>query len=86
MVHNAVQTAAGRLSMGIESFVGQIYQHFHIYTVRVQTLKNFCDFIDVEYKNILGHTITRWLSLMTVVKRIVVVYPALASYFLTIEK
>jgi hypothetical protein len=54
--------------------------------VRAQTLKDFCDFVDVEYKNILGHTKTRWLSLMPAVKRIVVVYPALASYLLYIEK
>jgi hypothetical protein len=63
-----------------------MYQHFHIYTVCVQTLKDFCDFVDVEYKNILGHNKTRQLSLMHAVKRIVVVYPAIASYFLSIEK
>jgi hypothetical protein len=86
IAHNAVQTAAGCLPVYIESIVDKMYQHFHIYTVRVQTLKDFCDFVDVENKNILGHTKTRWLSLMPAVKRIVVVYQALASYFLSIEK
>lgn len=53
-------------------------QKFHIYSVRVQTLTDFCDFFDVEYKNILGYSKTRWLSLMPVVKRIVFVYPVFA--------
>jgi hypothetical protein len=61
------------LPVDIESTVSKIYQHFHIYTVHVQTLKDFCDFVDVEHKNILGHAKTRWLSLMPAVKRIVVV-------------
>jgi hypothetical protein len=86
IVHSAVQTAADCLPVDIESTVGKICQHFHIYTVLVQTLKDFCDFSDVEYKNILGHTKTRWLPLMPAVKRIVVVFSALASYFLSIEK
>jgi hypothetical protein len=86
IVHNAMQTAADCLPVDIEYTVSKIYQHFHIYIARVQTLQDFCDFADVEYKNILGHTKTRWLSLVPAVKRIVVVYPALASYFLTIEK
>jgi hypothetical protein len=45
LVHNTVQTAADCLPVNIESIVGKIYQHFHIYTVRVQTLKDFCDFV-----------------------------------------
>jgi hypothetical protein len=87
IVYNTVQTAADCLPVDIESTVAKIYQYFHIYTVRAETLKDFCEFVDVEYKNILlGHTNTRWLSLIPAVKRIVVVYPALASYFLSIEK
>jgi hypothetical protein len=44
--HNAVQTAAADyLPVEIESTVGKIYQHFHLYTVRVQTLKDFCDLL-----------------------------------------
>jgi hypothetical protein len=73
--HNAMQTAAECLLVDNESTVGKIYQHFHIYTVHVQTLKDSCDFVDMEYKNILGHTKTRWLSLM----------PAVNSYFLSIQ-
>jgi hypothetical protein len=29
--------------------------------VQVEELKEFCDFIDVEYKQILGSVKTRWL-------------------------
>jgi hypothetical protein len=67
--------------VGTESIVSIIYRHFHIYTVHVRTLEDLRDFVNMEYKNILGHSKTQWLSLMPAVKRIVVVYPALASHF-----
>jgi hypothetical protein len=68
-LHNAAQTATACLPVDIGSIVGKIYQHFHIYTVHVETLKDFCYFFfGVEYKNILGHTKTRWISLMPAVK------------------
>jgi hypothetical protein len=62
IVHIATQTGADCLPVDIENTVGKIYQHFHIYTVLVQTLKDFCGFVDVKYKNILGHIKTRQLS------------------------
>jgi hypothetical protein len=85
-VHNAVQTAADYLLVDTESIISKTYQYFHIYTVPVQTLKDFCDFVDAEYKNIIHHTKTRRLSPNPDVKRIVVVYPDVASYFLSIQK
>jgi hypothetical protein len=53
----------------LESAVGKIYQHSHIYTVSVGTLKGFCNFVYVDYKTILGHAKTQWLSPMPAVKR-----------------
>jgi hypothetical protein len=53
--------------------------------VCVRTLKDFCEFADVEYTNILGHTKTWWLSQLPTFKRIVVVYSAIVSWFLSIE-
>jgi hypothetical protein len=46
----------------------------------MQTLKDFCDFVYVEFKNILGHVKTWWLFLMPVFKRIV---PSSCFMFLT---
>lgn len=52
-----------------------------MYTVRVETLKESCSFVDVQHKEILSHSTTRWLSLLPTVERIIVMFSALKSYF-----
>jgi hypothetical protein len=54
----------------------------YFYTARVQTVKGFRDFVDVEDKNTFDSTKTQWLSLVAVM----VVHPSLSSYFSSIEK
>jgi hypothetical protein len=56
IINNAVQCAADTLSMDIRAVIVKLYQHFYIYTVRVHTLKGFCDFLKTEYKTVLGHS------------------------------
>lgn len=51
--------------------------------MRIAELKQFCDFVDIEYRNLLYHSKTRWLSLMPAVHRILQMFPALKSYFLS---
>jgi hypothetical protein len=51
--------------------------------VWVEEFKEFCDFIDVEYKQILGSVKTRWLSLQPAITRVISMCPALKSYFLS---
>jgi len=52
----------------------------------VEQFKEFCDFVNVEFKNILGTVKTRWLSLLPAVTRILDLFPALKAYFLTQDK
>lgn len=42
----------------------KIYHHFNVFTVRTETLKEFCSFIDCQLKMVLSHSKTRWLSLL----------------------
>lgn len=86
IVHNAIQTAADCLPIDIECSIVKIYSFFYIYTVRVEELKDFCMFVDIEYKAILGYSKTRWLSLIPSVEIILELCPALKSYFLSQEK
>jgi hypothetical protein len=51
--------------------------------VWVDELKEFCDFIGVEYKQILRSVKTWWLSLQRAVTRVISMFPALKSYFLS---
>uniref|UniRef100_A0A8C6UAT9 HAT C-terminal dimerisation domain-containing protein n=1 Tax=Neogobius melanostomus TaxID=47308 RepID=A0A8C6UAT9_9GOBI len=63
IVHNAVQSAADTLPCDIENFVVKVFGYFHIYTVRTEELKDFCNFVEIEHATLLGTSRTRWLSL-----------------------
>jgi hypothetical protein len=54
ILHSALRTSADILSVDVEAIVNKIFQYFHIYTVGVEELKEFCDFVDIEYKQVLG--------------------------------
>lgn len=82
VVHNAVQTAVDVFPIDVQSILGKVFQHFHQYTVRVESLKSVCEFVEIEYKPILGHSKTRWLSLLPALTRFIQVYDGLKSYFL----
>jgi hypothetical protein len=71
ILHNALQTSADILPIDVEAIVNKIFQYFHIYTVRVDELNDFCDFVDAEFKHIPVSAKTKWLSLQ----------PAITSYF-----
>ena len=81
IVHNCIQHVVDNLSVAVESLVVKIYKFFHIYTVCVIELKQFCDFVDIEYQRILQHGNTRFLSLLPALQRILKMFEQLRSYF-----
>jgi hypothetical protein len=42
------------LPVDMDDFVNKILQYFLLYTLRVEESKEFCTFVDAEYKPILG--------------------------------
>lgn len=86
MLHNTVQTAADCLPVDAEQIVCKIYNYFSIYTVRVGTLQEFCDFVGVEYRKLLGYSKTRWLALLPAVERILQMFEPLKSFFLSLKQ
>lgn len=86
IVHNAMQTSADILPIDADTIINKVFQYFHIYAVRVSELKSFCEFVDVEYRQVLGSVKTRWLSLQPAVNRVIEMYEGLKSYFLSQEK
>jgi hypothetical protein len=86
MLHNTAQNAADSLPVDAEQIVAKLYNYFSIYTVRVAQLEEFCDFVDVEYRKLLGYSKTRWLALLPAVERILQMFPALKSYFMSIKQ
>jgi hypothetical protein len=87
LIHNALKTSADMLPVDVESIIiNKIFRHFHIFTVRVEELKTFCNFVEVEYKSLLGSVKTRWLSLLPALERTIEMFDGLKSYFLSQEK
>jgi hypothetical protein len=52
----------------------------------MHTLKGFSDFLNIEYKTLLGHSKTRWLSLYPGLIRMNETYDVLKSYVLSLNK
>ena len=86
ILNNCVHHGADTLNVEIENIKFKIYQYFHIYTVRTENLKEYCEFVDIEYRTLLSHSKTRWLSLFPGIERLLQMFPALKSFFLSQEK
>lgn len=83
ILHNTLNYAVNLLPIDIESAIIKIYNHFSVYTVRTEKLKDFSVFVEVDYHKILKHTKTRWLSLFLVIVRVMKMFKPLKSYFLS---
>ncbi|KAM3620103.1 uncharacterized protein V6R79_018367 [Siganus canaliculatus] len=81
IAHNACKHACDQLSVDIQSIVIKIYSHFSVSASRREQLRAFFAFVDVEWREILQHVCTRWLSLHPAVDRLHQSWPALTSYF-----
>lgn len=64
----------------------KVYSEFSISSKRVEKLKDFCEFTNTTYRDILRHVTTRWLSLLPAIQRILECWPALKSYFVSLGK
>jgi hypothetical protein len=53
--------------------------------VIVTQLKEFCEFVDLQYKKVLQHGNTRFLSLLPAIDCILQIYEGLKSYFCSQE-
>ena len=52
IVNNCFQNVVDVLPTEVESLVVKIYKYFHIYTVRVTQLKEFCEFVEIDHKKV----------------------------------
>ncbi|XP_042325766.1 SCAN domain-containing protein 3-like [Sceloporus undulatus] len=84
ILHNTIQHGADCLAVDLECVVIKLYHYFSTYAVRTEQLKEYCEFVDTDYKQLLSHTKTRWLCLFPVIHRILETYEALQSYFLSL--
>lgn len=70
IIHNAFDAACDQLPFQLEALVVSIYKHFHIYTLKVETLKGFCDDYETNFSMLVNHSSTRFLSLHPAIKKV----------------
>ena len=84
IMHNTVKHALDKLTVDVENVVLKVYGHFSVSAKRRESLKEFCEFCDVEFQEILRHVTTRWLSLNPAIHRLMQTWTALKSYFISL--
>lgn len=82
ILHNCNKYALKALQFDVESLVLKVYSEFSAFAKRTAQLKEFFDFAHLEYKSILRHVPTRWLSLLPALDRLLLNWPVLREYFL----
>jgi hypothetical protein len=62
-----IQHEADTMSVDIDCFIMKIYNYFSIYLVRTEDLNSYCEFVDINYRQLLSRSKTRCLSLFPAV-------------------
>lgn len=86
ILHNSLQVGADSLSVDVQTIIVKVYNYFSIYTVRVASLMEYCEFVNVTYEDLLNHVKTRWLSLFPAIERFLHMFQPLKSYFMSQDK
>ncbi len=81
VVSLCVKSAVKALPIKIDEILVDIYYHFHNSVKSIASLKEYAEFCDVEFKVILKHCDTRWLSLRRSINRAIEMWDPLLSYF-----
>ncbi|CAF1937723.1 unnamed protein product [Rotaria magnacalcarata] len=85
VLHNSVKHGHKYLLFDVEAALLKIYSYFCRSSVRSQELAKYFEFIDQEQQVLLQHIRIRWLSLLQSIERLIIVYPAVKSYFLNMD-
>jgi succinate dehydrogenase hydrophobic anchor subunit len=61
----------------------EIYVYLSVYTVRTENLNRYHEFVDMNYRQFLSHSKTRWLPLFFAGERLLHMFPGVKSIFLS---
>ena len=90
IIHNTAQKAGEAFTQScgfdVEEFTIDLFYRFDKSTKRKNALLSFCEFCDQEYRKVIKHVSTRWLSLELAIERSLKQFPSLKSYFLSNEE
>ncbi|CAF3758816.1 unnamed protein product [Rotaria sp. Silwood1] len=85
VLHNGVKTAHGDLPIDIETILCKLYSHFSRSAKRISNLKEYFEFVQVDFNVLLKHINTRWLSLLRSIQRLLETFEPVKLFFLTQE-
>jgi hypothetical protein len=83
VLHNAVKNASKLLKVDIEAIILRTYSEFSSHSKRLEVLKEFYFFCDMEFAELLRHVPTRWLTLLPASEKLYVNFEPVKSYFLS---
>ncbi|MCG8622687.1 MAG: hypothetical protein MJE68_11925 [Proteobacteria bacterium] len=87
VLHNAAQKAGNTFAtyckFDAEEFAIDLYYWFDKSTNRKNDLRSYSQFCDQEYRGMIKHVSTRWLTLQLAIERSLKQYEALKSYFIS---
>uniref|UniRef100_A0A8C4Y930 HAT C-terminal dimerisation domain-containing protein n=2 Tax=Gopherus TaxID=38771 RepID=A0A8C4Y930_9SAUR len=83
VIHNCIKNGMKALSFDVESLVLKVYSEFSSSAKKSESLCSFFEFVEIEYKEILHHVPTRWLSLLPAIEQVLQCWPALKAYFIS---
>ena len=81
LVNLCVKTATKQLPLKVDEVLVDIYYYFRYSVKRIASLQEYADLYRIEYKSILKHCETRWLSLRKSIQRAIRMWDPLCSYF-----
>ena len=76
-----VKAAVKALPLKVEEVLVDIFYHFRNSVKRTSSLHEYAQFCSIEYKSVLSHCETRWLSLRRALVRTLEMWAPLCSYF-----
>lgn len=83
ILHNTAKKASNALKYDIESTVIKIYNEFSSSTKKTTLLKEFFEWAETEWLEILRHVPTRWLTLLPAIERLILNFKPIKSYFMS---
>lgn len=83
ILHNTAKKACNCLSIDIESIIIKIYNEFSSSTKKTTELKEFFEWTETEWSEMLRHVPTRWLTLLPAIERLLTNLSPIKSYFMS---
>ena len=85
IIHNTAKKFCDVPPIDVENIVTKVYGRFSISGLRRNALMEFVEFVNEDYTELLHHVPTRWSSFAPAIKRLLDNWPALISYFCSID-